>query len=169
MAVNKAINANPIVNGGSTVLSAGVGVNYNPSDRVRISETGNLAFTNANGRQASGAWREESGVLPISSADLHEPAANTAAVVTYAAETGRCHVIFGVSWSYSGTPTSGNLKIESPSGTKLFSEDITVGGPGQFDFPEGIKGAYSGALIVTLAAGGSGVSGKVSVNSRRVE
>lgn len=98
-------------------------------------------------------------------ADIHAPAANTAAVVTYAAgAAGVHHVISGVAWSYAGAaPTGGNLKIEDGSGTTVFSIDITAEGPGFFTFPVPKAGSAATAMIVTLAAGGAGVTGKVSV------
>jgi hypothetical protein len=74
-----------------------------------------------------------------------------------------------VAWSYSGDPTGGNLKIEDGSGTTVFSVDVTSKGPGFFLFPEPLRGAANTALIVTLAAGGSGVSGKVNVLGKRTE
>jgi hypothetical protein len=96
-------------------------------------------------------------------ADVHAPTSNTAAVVTYAASATSKHVIHAVAWSYNATPTNGNLKIEDVSGTTIFSVDITAAGPGWFTFaPPIIGAAVNTAMIVTLAAGGSGVTGKVS-------
>lgn len=102
--------------------------------------------------------------IPASSADIHAPSSNTAAVVTYAAATDKQHVITGIAWSYDGAPTGGNLKIEDVSGTTVFSIDITAAGPGVIYFnPPKSAAAKNTALIITLAAGGSGVTGKVSV------
>lgn len=96
-------------------------------------------------------------------ADIHAPAANTAAVVTYAATAGVSHVIKGIAYSYSAAPTGGNLKVEDGSGTVVFSMDITAAGPGFIPFDAAKKGTVNTAMIVTLAAGGVGVTGKVSV------
>lgn len=105
-----------------------------------------------------------------SSSDVHAPASNTAAVVTYAAAgSGVAHVIGGVAWSYNAVPTGGNLKIEDGSGTTVFTVDITAAGPGFFIFPRPKKGAANTAMIITLASGGSGVTGKVSVSSHWTE
>lgn len=90
--------------------------------------------------------------------------------MTYAAAgSGVSNVIGGIAWSYSAAPTSGNLKVEDGSGTTVFSIDITVSGPGFIPFARPLKGTANTALIVTLAAGGTGVSGKVSVLSRWTE
>jgi len=103
--------------------------------------------------------------IDCAAADVHAPAANTAAVVTYAAVAGEKHVVTGIAWSYTGgTPTGGNLKIEDVSGTTVFTLDIDKSGPGSFEFPIPKKSAAANtAMIITLAAGGAGVTGKVSV------
>jgi hypothetical protein len=101
--------------------------------------------------------------IPASSSDVHAPAANTAAVVTYAAVSDRRHGLSGIAWSYSAAPTNGNLKVEDGSGTTVFSMDITAAGPGVVYFTPPKLGSLNTALIVTLAAGGASVSGKVSV------
>lgn len=101
--------------------------------------------------------------LPHSTSDLHAPSSNTAAVVTYSAVTGQRHVLTGIAWSYSGTPTNGNLKVEDGVGTTVVSLDITAAGPGFIPFPPPLSGSPNTALIITLAAGGSGVSGKVNI------
>jgi len=102
-------------------------------------------------------------------ADVHAPSANTAAVVTYAAVAHRRHAIRGVAWSYSAAPTGGNLKVEDGTGTTVFTMDITAAGAGFVPFAPGLAGRANTALIVTLAAGGSGVSGKVSVLGHSLE
>lgn len=105
-----------------------------------------------------------------SSSDVHAPASNTAAVVTYAAAgAGVAHVIGGVAWSYNATPTAGNLKIEDGAGNIVFTVDVTTSGAGGYTFPRPKKGTANTAFIITLAAGGSGVSGKVSVLSHWTE
>ena len=102
--------------------------------------------------------------VAAASGDVHEPAANTAAVVTYAASSGLKHVITGIAWSYTGGIPSGSLKVEDVSGTTVFVMGITEEGAGIITFPKPKKAAAANtAMIVTLAAGGSGVTGKVSV------
>jgi hypothetical protein len=99
---------------------------------------------------------------PAAAANLHAPASNTAAIVTYSAIAGKQHAIERVIVSYvGGTVAGGNLKIEDGSGTTVFSADIK--NEGVYDLPTKLKGTTNTALIVTLAAGGVGVSGKVNV------
>jgi hypothetical protein len=96
-------------------------------------------------------------------ADVHAPAAATAAVVTYAAVTGKKHYLYGVTWSYSAAPTGGNLKVEDVSGTTVLTADITAAGPGQLIFdPPIVSSIVNTALIITLASGAGTVVGKLS-------
>lgn len=94
--------------------------------------------------------------------DSYDTNTNDAAVVTYAAVSGSKNSIEGVSWSYSGGTPTGSLTIEDGSGNVIFSEDITVAGPGFFNFST-LTGTVNTAMIITLAAGGSGVVGKLNV------
>lgn len=114
-----------------------------------------------------------SSIVPSSvvcdTADVHAPAAATAAVVTYAADPNACHLISGIVWSYSAAPTGGNLKVENGSGVTVFTMDVTAAGPGVIYFEPAKKGSINTAMIVTLASGGGGVSGKVSVINRWTE
>ena len=109
--------------------------------------------------------------IECSSSDVHAPAVNTAAVVTYAAVKDFKHVITGISWSYAGgTPVGGNLKVEDVSGTIVWQIDIDQSGPGGFTFPQPKKSAAANtAMIITLAAGGAGVTGKLNIDNHRLE
>lgn len=99
-----------------------------------------------------------------STTDVHAPNSATDAVVTYAASsTGFAHIIAGVAYSYNATPTGGNLKIEDGSGNTIFSIDIPAAGAGQFYFTPAKQGTINRAMIITLASGGNGVTGKVSI------
>jgi hypothetical protein len=126
----------------------------------------------------SGTPVSQTNPLPVSqtrvvgaAADVHAPAANTAAIVTYTASATKKHVITGIAWSYSGgLPIGGNIKIEDVSGTTIFSLDITEQGPGSFEFPRPkISAAVNTAMIITLAAGGVGVTGKLSITNHWLE
>jgi len=113
------------------------------------------------------------GMAPVAcaAADVHAPAAATAAVVTYAAQASLKHCISGVAWSYyGGIPASGNLIVEDVSGTTVFNVDIHEEGPGVYYFHKPKKSAAANtAMIITLASGGAGVTGKVSILSHWTE
>lgn len=99
------------------------------------------------------------------SAYVHEPAANTAAVVTLAAPgVGVSNVIGMVSWSYDGVPVNGSLTIQQ-GGVTIFKVDITTSGPGFFQFIPALRCNTNAQVVTTLAAGGGGISGIVNVHT----
>lgn len=143
----------PLKIGGRAAASAPSAVSA--GDRVN-------AYFDTEGRQVVKLDKPVPAVA-ASTGDVHAPGANTAAVVTYAAAgAGVAHVISGVAWSYDLDPTGGSLKVEDGSGSTVFQVAVTSKGPGFFVFPQPKKGSADTALIITLAAGGSGVTGKVS-------
>lgn len=73
--------------------------------------------------------------------------------------------ISSVWWSYSGTPTGGRLTITDGSANNWIDVDITAGGPGFINFVPPVQMLAATNMLVTLAAGGSGVTGKVGVNA----
>ena len=109
--------------------------------------------------------------VACAAADVNLPAAATAAVVTYAANATQKHVISGIAWSYvGGLPVGGNLKVEDVSGTTVFSMDISDQGAGVIVFPKPKKSAaINTAMIITLASGGAGITGKLSILSHWLE
>jgi len=97
----------------------------------------------------------------VAQTSVHAPSANTPAVVTLAARPGFRHYLLLVAWSYNAEPTNGALTITGlHAGT--FAIDITTEGPGPLWLPPA-AGLISTAVVVTLAAGGAGVTGKVNV------
>jgi hypothetical protein len=98
--------------------------------------------------------------------DVHAPAVNTAAVVTYAGDPAQKHVISGIAWSYTGgTPVGGSLQI-TDGGAVVFIVDIDKSGPGGYEFPRPKMGmATNSAMVITLAAAGAGITGKVSIEN----
>lgn len=105
----------------------------------------------------------------MSTGNVHEPAAATAAVVTYTAiQTGR-HVLRSIAWSYSAAPAAGSLKIENGSGNTVFAVNIVNAGWDQIVFVEPVVGSTNTDLIITLASGGSGVTGKLSITNHTTE
>ena len=93
--------------------------------------------------------------------DVHAPSSNTAAVLTIPAGD----VISGIAWSYSAAPTGGALTVANGT-TTVFSVEITAGGPGFFTFDPPLIGSPGSSLTITLAAGGSGISGKLNLLGR---
>jgi len=89
---------------------------------------------------------------------------NVDMVVTYAAAgDSLSHVITGVAWSYSDTPTAGRLTIEDGEANIVFDIDITLDGAGAVVFPEPKMGSVNTDMIVRLYAGGDAVAGKLNV------
>lgn len=91
---------------------------------------------------------------------VHAPSANTNAVVTLTAVANNHRAIRTVIWSYSGAPTGGRLNI-TDGGSLVLDFDITAGGPGML--PLNMAFAENTEVVVTLVAGGGGISGKLTV------
>lgn len=72
--------------------------------------------------------------------------------------------VAGVWWSYSGIPTGGRLTLAS-GGNNFIDIDITSGGPGFVDFDPPYVFPTDAGVTLTLAAGGTGVTGKVGLRS----
>jgi hypothetical protein len=97
------------------------------------------------------------------SGDTAAPASNTAATITLPAVAGQINVISGLTWSFSSNPSSGILLTLSDNGTVIRQWYVTNGGPGPFHFdPPLANAAVNTALVATLAAAGSGISGTVN-------
>ena len=99
------------------------------------------------------------------SGNTHAPAANTAAVVTLGAPgAGRYNVIASVEWSYDDDPTGGSLVITDGAIT-VFTQYITTGGPGFFQWVPPKRFGTNSAVTITLAAGGAAVTGSVNAHA----
>ena len=122
--------------------------------RISVDDVGRM-------KVAVGAIAQGAAYVDAAAANVHEPAINTAAVVTYAAGGGTVrHFISGVAWSYDGVPTAGVLTI-TDGGATVFTTDITAGGPGFQDFAPVLRFGADSAVVVTLGA--AVVTGIVSV------
>ena len=86
---------------------------------------------------------------------------NTAVTITLSATSGQRHYLGGILWSYSADPTGGRLTSTGLDGDEL-DLDIPIGGPGPVGLPP-LQGSVGTEVTVTLAAGGSGIAGKLSV------
>jgi hypothetical protein len=90
-----------------------------------------------------------------------DAAADTAAVVTIPATPEEYNYIHHVQWSYDAAPTGGKLTIkDGASGSVLWEQAITAAGPGGQDPDE--LGSLNTATVITLAAGGAGVTGRIA-------
>jgi hypothetical protein len=101
-----------------------------------------------------------------STSDVHAPAVNTNAVISYSGDPSQRHVISGIAWSYTGgTPVGGSLQI-TDGGAVVFIVDIDKSGPGGYEFPRPKMGmATNSAMVITLAAAGAGITGKLSIEN----
>lgn len=95
---------------------------------------------------------------------LHSYATGSSAdaVVTFKAQPGRSIAIVKVLWSYSATPTSGNLVVAATGLSNPPNVDITASGPGALQFGACIAPAGKD-VTVTLANGA--VVGKLYVEA----
>lgn len=89
-------------------------------------------------------------------------APNTAVVITLPA--GARQEISGVCWSYNATPTNGRLTIMG--GKFNFDIDITDRGPGFIPFVPPVHANDNNPIVVTLAAAGAAVVGKLNLLGR---
>lgn len=115
-------------------------------------------------------WDGPIPVLPATSGD-YATGTNAAAVITLpAAGVNRNHVLTGVSFGYNATPTSGcYLKIEDGSGNVVFRVPVTEAGEKPVNFYPPKVFSSNTDLIITLSAGGPGVTGDLNILGRRVE
>lgn len=97
--------------------------------------------------------------IPSLAADLHAPADNTSAVVTYAAAAGVKHYLHDVFWSYDSTLTAvGTLTITDDTVAVFGPLSITQPGPGFLHFdPPIVASVANKAMVVTLTTGGATV------------
>lgn len=106
-------------------------------------------------------------LTPVSGAKVtsqtNTEAANTAVVITLAADADETHVLHGIQCSYSATPTGGGITV-SIGGSDVFDFDI-VGTEQVFDFPKPIYGQKNQAMVITLKAGGAAVIGSLNVQT----
>lgn len=91
--------------------------------------------------------------------------ANTAASITLTASPDQRHKLQEVLWSYSGTPT-GKITVTGLEGDDM-DVDVTAGGTGAIPLPPAAYGRVNTSVVITIAAGGAGVIGKLNVFHER--
>lgn len=165
MAVSKIFSGEDILNGRRTVLGED-GPHYPPGSGGLhvLSSTDGITV---DGRYLAGPWAEGRGGVPTASGDSATAASGVDASLYLAALPGCQHVLYGVAFGYDSTPTSGQLTIESPSGTTIFAEPVTASGPGFFTFENGLRSEVNTEMRVLLKNGHS--SKTLSLMGRKVE
>lgn len=120
---------------------------------------------NPNGAGAQLQWPLAALALDING--KHAPASNTAAVVTFDADADQRNILRQIFFGYDAAPTGGQLKVEDGAGTIIMQ--LPVGGLGvqSLTFDPPLAGTKNTLLKVTLAAGGSGVTGGLYVSAYR--
>jgi len=92
-------------------------------------------------------------------------AINTAVVVTIAAVAGQSVRLTALSVSYNSAPTAGALTVVVNAVT-IMQLDITATGPTVIPLPDGgLECAAGFSCVITLAAAGAAVTGKVNAAS----
>jgi hypothetical protein len=142
-----------------------------PSRDIYIPNASTLGFyQEINGRYLADEWVLEGGILAASGDTAAASGVNMDAVVYYAPPgLTRHHTLTGLAWGYDGTPGSGILTIESPSGNPIFGPlPVTTSGTSYDNYASGLKAPANTELLVRLKAN-SGVHSYVSVKGHRVE
>jgi hypothetical protein len=91
-------------------------------------------------------------------------AANANVVITIAAPAASMkQILRAVGWSYDDDPTGGRLTIHENTTERVWDWDITASGPGFLSFPDNgwETGQPNHNIVITLYAGGQGVTGKL--------
>lgn len=103
---------------------------------------------------------------PFDTVLLHDPAADTAAVVTLDADAARRNVIGQIICSYNAAPTALARVTVLDGSTKVFEQYIGAGNS-VIDFNPPRAGTVNTAMTITLLAPGGAVVGRLFVNAWR--
>lgn len=167
---SKCKTSDDIVNGLATVMTAaGTPSNYDPPALSQHFTSGDqlMLFRNPDGRFLAGEWSRGVPAETASASDVASSASGVDASIYLRGREFRQHLLYGVAFSYDSTPTSGELVIQSPSGTTVFSQKITSSGPGFYDWDGGLRGAESSDMLISLKNGHS--SKTLSLRNHRTE
>jgi hypothetical protein len=103
----------------------------------------------------------------VRSGDYAQTTSHTAVVTIPASpDPNKVTLLLHVQWSYSDTPTGGKITATEGSAV-LWEHHITSGGPGGLS-PD-VLGTAATAMVVTLAAGGGSVIGRLTVRAVTVD
>lgn len=113
------------------------------------------------GSGAGAAAVQETPLTPASAT----AAVNTAVVLTINGVAGQTIRLSALSWSYSGAPTGGLITVVVNAVT-ILQADISAAGPGSFPIAQGGLVCQAGQnVVITLAAAGAAVQGRVNAAS----
>jgi len=92
--------------------------------------------------------------------------AGAASILTITGQTGRNVIISQIAWSYSSAPTNGGITIKDSAGSPVtyFNLDITAAGPDGWTFSPPLSIAAGLNAVITLAAPGGSIQGRVYAN-----
>lgn len=145
---------------GDAVVTAAAGV-----QRVGIADSSNdpiAAYTTGDAANALQVDQEGN----VSARD--NPAANTDAVITIAAVAGQRGRISSITFNYFGANAASTFTI-TDGGVQRFNISVPANQNSivHLEFPNGgLRSSVNSALVVTLPAGGAGVSGNLNVTSK---
>jgi len=91
--------------------------------------------------------------------------ANTAVVITLLAAPGMHNILHNIQWSYDSAPTGGRLTVEDGLGTIVWDADIVAAADRLEALDTFIVGSINTDMVITLAAGGGAVIGKLNTES----
>lgn len=97
----------------------------------------------------------------ISTTQQATGSAGAAAAVTLSAPgSGKRWAVWGIVWSYDAAPTGGKVTL-TVGGTTVIEFSVTSQGPGFIPFALPMTGGDNQAIVLTLAAPGGAVVGRI--------
>jgi hypothetical protein len=153
-----------VVNGSTGTLASNT---YDNRQRTHHLPSGEVAsLQQAYGRYLSGEWTTEP-LAQVAGDNNSSTIAGSGAVVYYSATPNRTHILGGVAFGFTGTPTSGYVRIESPSGTNIFGP-VKVANSDNYSFGEdGLRCSRGNDVLVHVVDEASGVKASVGVWGHR--
>ena len=96
----------------------------------------------------------------------HEHATNETVIITLPAITRYTHSLHWLHVSYSGVPVGGRVSVQVDD-TMRVDQSIDVEGPTCVELPDPFCGESGEGMVITLAAGGPGIEGKLNTGAQR--
>lgn len=118
-------------------------------------------FVNAS---SQGARKVTPFPIPADGNQKETGTAGNATTITVTGQSERNVIVRQVAWSYSAAPTNGGVTITDGT-TTYFDLHVTAGGPDAWIFSPPLAMPEGLSAVVTLAAPGGAVVGKLFVNA----